>query len=85
MLFYLTWLYVICDTGYFVFARNLALDQPPEASIVSIQLAAPGDMYTLPIKFSLLKAGTFASRARILSKNGIIIMSHFYSGPWAHQ
>lgn len=81
MLFYLSLLYAICDHGYFVFARNLALDQPPEESIVSIQLAAPEDLYTLPIKFSLFKAGTFASRTRIHSKNGMIIVSHFYSGP----
>nr|XP_043638642.1 uncharacterized protein LOC122609764 isoform X2 [Erigeron canadensis] len=52
-----------------VFLRNLALDQPPEASFVSIQLADRGDFLTLPIKFSLFKAGTFAWRTRIVSKN----------------
>ncbi|KAK9053203.1 hypothetical protein SSX86_029835 [Deinandra increscens subsp. villosa] len=61
-----------------LFLRNLALDQPPEASIVSIQLAAPGGFYTLPIKFSLLKAGTFAWRTRILSKTD----SNTFPGPF---
>ncbi|KAJ0726865.1 putative vacuolar protein sorting-associated protein [Helianthus annuus] len=60
-----------------MFLRNLALDQPPEASIVSIQLAASGDFYTSPIKFSLLKAGTFAWRTRILSKKD----SETFPGP----
>lgn len=61
-----------------VFLRNLALDQPPEASIVSIQLAGHGDFITLPIKFSLLKAGTFAWRTRIGSKND----SKTFPGPF---
>ncbi|KAI3813329.1 hypothetical protein L1987_18049 [Smallanthus sonchifolius] len=61
-----------------MFLRNLPLDQPPEASIVSIQLAAPGDFYTLPIKFSLLKSGTFAWKTRILSKND----SKTFPGPF---
>ncbi|KVI02632.1 Vacuolar protein sorting-associated protein 13 domain-containing protein [Cynara cardunculus var. scolymus] len=39
-----------------VFLRNLASNQPPKASNVSIQLAERGDFMTVPIKFSLLKA-----------------------------
>ncbi|KAL8200609.1 hypothetical protein R6Q57_011948 [Mikania cordata] len=61
-----------------MFVRNLALDQHPEASTVSIQLAATGDFYTLPIKFSLLKAGTVAWRTRIVSKND----SKTFPGPF---
>lgn len=60
--------------------RNLALDQHPEseASSVSIQLAERGDFLTFPIKFSLLKSGTFAWRTRIVSKNGsIMLIIHF--------
>lgn len=56
-------------------ARNLALDQPPEAWIVSIQLAEQGDLLTFPVKFSLLKSGTFAWRTRINSKNGMVCLS----------
>ncbi|XP_024975003.1 uncharacterized protein LOC112513098 isoform X9 [Cynara cardunculus var. scolymus] len=52
-----------------VFLRNLASNQPPKASNVSIQLAERGDFMTVPIKFSLLKAGTFAWRTHIVSKN----------------
>ncbi|CAH1413272.1 unnamed protein product [Lactuca virosa] len=63
-----------------VFLRNLALDQHPEseASSVSIQLAERGDFLTFPIKFSLLKSGTFAWRTRIVSKND----SKAYPGPF---
>ncbi|XP_071694742.1 uncharacterized protein [Rutidosis leptorrhynchoides] len=50
------------------FLRYLALDQPPEASMVSIQFAQR-DFITRPIKFSLLKVETFAWRTRIVSKN----------------
>ncbi|KAL4568657.1 hypothetical protein LXL04_024272 [Taraxacum kok-saghyz] len=61
-----------------VFLRNLALDQPPEASMVSIQLSEKGDFLTFPIKFSLLKMGTFAWRTRIVSKND----SKAFPGPF---
>ncbi|XP_023730135.1 uncharacterized protein LOC111877860 isoform X2 [Lactuca sativa] len=63
-----------------VFLRNLALDQHPEseASSVSIQLAERGDFLTFPIKFSLLKSGTFAWRTRIVSKND----SKAFPGPF---
>ncbi|KAI3665752.1 hypothetical protein L6452_44382 [Arctium lappa] len=61
-----------------VFLRNLALNQPPKASTVSIQLAERGDLITVPIKFSLLKAGIFAWRTHIVSKTD----SKTFPGPY---
>lgn len=61
-----------------VFLRNVTFDQNPESSTVSIQLSDQGDFFTSPIKFSLLKATTFAWRTRIVSKND----SKAYPGPF---
>ncbi|XP_052203810.1 uncharacterized protein LOC127809144 isoform X3 [Diospyros lotus] len=48
--------------------RNLALvNQPPEASYVSIQLADQGAYLTSPISLSLLEARSLAWRTRIVS------------------
>ncbi|XAR73934.1 hypothetical protein NMG60_11008067 [Bertholletia excelsa] len=64
-----------CSTVVF---RHTLVDQPPEASHVSIQLAEQGAYLTSPICFSLLSPRAVAWRTRIMSLQD----SKSYPGPF---